>query len=32
MNGQNQISAIKSMDWSAVFEKKLFRNTDTDTE
>jgi hypothetical protein len=32
MNEQNQISAIKSMDWSAIFEKKLFRNTDTDTE
>jgi hypothetical protein len=32
MNGQNKISAIKSMDWSAIFEKKLFRNTDSDTE
>ena len=31
MNEQNQISAIKSMDWSDVFEKKLFRNTDADT-
>lgn len=32
MNEQNQVSAIKSMDWNDVFEKKLFRNTDTDTE
>jgi len=32
MNDQNQVSAIKSMDWSDVFERKLFKNTDTDTD
>ncbi|MEZ7506520.1 hypothetical protein [Flavobacterium sp. Arc2] len=32
MNDQSQVSAIKSMDWSDTFERKLFRNTDTDTE
>ncbi|WP_016989073.1 hypothetical protein [Flavobacterium sp. ACAM 123] len=32
MNEQNQISAIKSMDWSPIFEKKLFIKTDSDTE
>lgn len=32
MNDQNQVSAIKSMDWSDTFERKLFRNTDTDTD
>lgn len=28
MNEKSQVSAIKSMDWNDVFEKKLFRNTD----
>lgn len=32
MNEKNQISAIKSMDWTDIFEKKLFRNTDKNQE
>jgi hypothetical protein len=32
MNEKNQVSAIKSMDWSDVFERKLFKNPDTDTD
>lgn len=32
MNNQNKVAAIKSMDWNDVFERKLFTDTDTDTE
>lgn len=32
MNEKSQVSAIKSMDWNDVFEKKLFRKTNTYTQ